>query len=333
MSRVYLYLSARNLPESQFQGSIIDVETLYTQHTTETGQAFTPEALQLAWNLTQGQPWLVNALGYECCFKMAEGWVRTNPITAAMILKAKENLIQARVTHLDQLVDKLKEARVQRIISPMLEGEQLAPDLNKDDVQYVIDLGLIQRTPQGLTIANPIYREVIPRELTYIPQLTFENQFQSAWYIGADGCLDMDKLLTAFQEFFRENAEHWLERFGYKEAGPQLLLQAFLQRIVNGKGRIEREYGFGRGRTDLLIVWPYGNGKLQKIVIELKVRRGRLEPVQAKGVEQTWYYLDRSQAEEGHLLLFDQATTRSWKEKIFKQQATYQGVTITVWGM
>ena len=45
-------------------------------------------------------------------------------------------------------------------------------------------------------------------------------------------------------------------RFDYAEAGPQLLLQAFLQRIVNGGGRIEREYGLSRGRTDLLIIWP-----------------------------------------------------------------------------
>ena len=49
----------------------------------------------------------------------------------------------------------------------------------------------------------------------------------------------MSKLLAAFQQFFRENSEAWLERFDYKEAGPQLLLQAFLQRIVNG-GRLHR---------------------------------------------------------------------------------------------
>ena len=66
------------------------------------------------------------------------------------------------------------------------------------------------------------------------------------------------ELLAAFQTFFREHSEHWVERFQYREAGPQLLLQAFLQRIVNGGGRIEREYGLGRMRTDLLIVWPVG---------------------------------------------------------------------------
>ena len=57
------------------------------------------------------------------------------------------------------------------------------------------------------------------------------------------GSLDVGKLLVAFQAFYREHSEHWLGRFDYREAGPQLLLQAFLQRVVNGGGRIEREYG------------------------------------------------------------------------------------------
>ena len=70
----------------------------------------------------------------------------------------------------------------------------------------------------------------------------------------------MPKLIEAFQQFYRENAEIWLARFSYKEAGPQLLLQAFLQRIVNGGGRIDREYGLGRRRTDLLVIWNYPGG-------------------------------------------------------------------------
>ncbi len=62
-------------------------------------------------------------------------------------------------------------------------------------------------------------------------------------------------LARSIQSFFRENSEHWVERFDYKEAGPQLLLQAFLQRIVNGGGRVEREYELGGMRTDILITW------------------------------------------------------------------------------
>ena len=107
-------------------------------------------------------------------------------------------------------------------------------------------------------IANPIYAEVVPRELTYATQE--DLLVNPAWYIDEDGALNPDKLLEAFQEYFRENSEHWLKLFQYQEAGPQLLLQAFLQRVLNGGGRIEREYGLGRQRVDLFIRWPRPGG-------------------------------------------------------------------------
>ena len=106
-------------------------------------------------------------------------------------------------------------------------------------------------------IANPIYAEVVPRHLNYAVQAGLPQEM--AWYVGADGALDVEGLVAAFQAFFREHSEYWVQRFEqYREAGPQLLLQAHLQRVVNGGGRIEREYALGRGRTDLLIVWPQG---------------------------------------------------------------------------
>jgi hypothetical protein len=309
-----------------------EVEQLLRQHTQESGQVFEPKALELVWSFTQGQPWLVNALAYEVCFKMKEGRNRANPITAAMLTEAREQLILRRETHLDQLVDKLKEARVQRVISPMLQGANLERAVGQDDIQYVIDLGLVSRTSQGLQIANPIYQEVIPRELSFITQLNFESLEQPAWYIAADGQLDMDKLLSNFQQFFREHSGSWVERFDYKEAGPQLLLQAFLQRIVNGGGRVEREYGLGRGRTDLLLVWPHAGGE-QRVVIELKLRYGPLDKTLAEGLAQTWEYIDRNGAEAGHLVIFDRDEQRSWAEKIFVREENYQGHVIKVWGM
>ena len=96
----------------------------------------------------------------------------------------------------------------------------------------------------------------------------------------------MEKLLLEFQQFFREHSESWLERFSYREAGPQLLLQAFLQRIINGGGQITREYGLGMGRTDLFILWHLPDGKLQRFVIECKILYGSAEATNSKGVEQ-----------------------------------------------
>jgi hypothetical protein len=198
-----------------------------------------------------------------------------------------------------------------------------------DDVQYVRDLGLITTDGQ-LEIANPIYREVIPRELTYTTSLTITEQ--PAWYIAPDGRLDLPKLIAAFQVFFREHSEHWIERFDYKEAGPQLLLQAFLQRIVNGGGRIEREYGLGRMRTDLFILWPYGSGQVQKAVLELKILHKGLAQTIAAGLAQIYEYRDRCGADEAHLLIFDRSA-RAWSEKVFRRSEQFRGVGIEIWGI
>ncbi len=307
-----------------------EVEALYAQHTAETGQAFTADAVELAWELTRGQPWLVNALGYEVCFKIEEYRDRTIPITAEVLLAAKEALIARRETHLDQLVDKLQEERVRRVIEPLLSGEGDPELIPMDDVEYVRDLGLVRTEDGQLQIANHIYREIIPRILTYSTQLTIAHQ--PAWYIAADGRLDMDKLLAAFQQFFREHAESWVARFQYKEAGPQLLLQAFLQRVVNSGGRVEREYGLGRRRTDLLVVWPYAGGT-QRVVLELKILYGTLARTIAMGLAQTWEYMDKCGAAEGHLVVFDRRADKAWEEKIFMKEEIYRGLKIKIWGL
>ena len=314
-----------------------EVHALLAQHTEATGQELTAEALTLIWTLTRGQPWLVNALAYQACFRNKAGRDRSRPITAEAVQDAREALILRRDTHLDQLVDKLQEPRVQRVIEPLLSGTPSPDALRPDDLQYVRDLGLVSR--RGLAIANPIYQEVIPRELTYVAQETMFHH-EPAWYVGGDGRLRVPELLEAFQAFFREHSEHWVERFQYREAGPQLLLQAFLQRIVNSGGRIEREYGVGRMRMDLLVLWPVsGEGseqsrqEVQKAVIECKVVRGGVERTLRPGLEQTRAYLDGCDADEGHLVLFDRSEDKPWDEKIYCRDEVVGDRRITVWGM
>lgn len=317
--------------------SAAEIALLYRQHTDETGQAFAEGAFAQVWNLTQGQPWLVNALGYEACFKMKAGRDRSQPITVEQIEQAKENLIQRRETHLDQLADKLREERVRRVIQPLLAGSELADHFHPDDVAYASDLGLIrQERGSPIEIANRIYQEVIPRELSWDIQAGMSQRTQ--WYVQPDGSLDMMKLLSAFQQFFREHAEHWIERFQYREAGPQLLLQAFLQRIVNGGGRIDREYGLGRRRTDLLLHWPLDEtqgflGPMQRVVLELKLLHKSLDATLHEGLEQTADYLDRAGTADGHLLIFDRRPGIAWEEKIFQRIEPHGGYQIQVWGM
>ncbi|HRW94203.1 MAG TPA: ATP-binding protein, partial [Thermotogota bacterium] len=175
-----------------------DIRELYTQHTQQTGQVFEEGVFEMVWEYTEGQPWLVNALAYQACFRDVEGKEWSNAINPTMMERAKNELILRRDTHLDQLVDKLKEKRVQRIIEPMLNGEQIPNDVLADDIEYCKDLGLVKRRENGMGISNDIYREIIPRVLNHVTQIALESEFPSPWYIQPDGKLDMDKLLGAF---------------------------------------------------------------------------------------------------------------------------------------
>ncbi|MEM7588731.1 MAG: ATP-binding protein [Myxococcota bacterium] len=353
--------------------SLRDIQTLYAQHTQETDQRFEEGVCKRVFELTRGQPWLVNALAYDVCFRNKAGQDRSKVITVSDMEAAKERLIQRRETHLDQLMAKLKQERVHRVIEPMLLG--IEQPMSPQDVEYVQDLGLIHCELNGeMRIANPIYHEVIPRQLSYKHQLGIQRR-QADYVTATTGKLHVKKLLQTFQQFFRENADSWLEGFQYKEAGPHLILQAFLQRIINGGGSIHREYALGRGRTDLLITWPhhaavatqaaqkvaidslssrpstqcqqsplgpqqrrahYQRAQHQRIVLELKLLRQKdgFDKKRAEGLEQTAEYMDGCGATEGHLLLFDRRPGKSWDERIWvKPEKSSDGKKITLWGL
>jgi hypothetical protein len=274
-----------------------EVNALLAEHTRETGQVFTPEALARVWTLTQGQPWLVNALAYESCFRIPAGRDRARPIDANLIDQAKENLILRRVTHLDQLADKLREPRVRRIIEPMLAGLSL-DDVPVESLEYLTDLGLLRRVNGSIAVANPIYREVLPRMLAFTPEASMP-QIRPTW-LTATGELDPEALFDAFLAFWRQHGEALLGSAPYHEIAPHLVLMAFLQRVVNGGGSLEREYAIGRGRMDLCL--RYGRLTLG---MELKVwRPGAVDPL-AEGLAQLDDYLAGLNLDSGWLVIFD----------------------------
>jgi hypothetical protein len=279
-----------------------EVQALLLQHTEATGQVFSDEARARLTELAGGQPWLVNALAWEIVSKMRIA----GPIERSHVETAKERLILARATHLDSLTSKLAEPRVRRVIGPLLSGELPEADtVFDDDVSYVVDLGLVKNPP--LRVANEIYREVIARVLSAPVQTVVTADPRR--FVRPDGRFDLDVLLTEFAAFWVEQGESMVEGATYAESGAQLVLMAYLQRVVNGGGVVGREYGIGRRRIDLLIEWPYtdaaGKQQLQREAIELKVwREGRPDPL-PEGLKQLDEYLERVGLPAGVLVLFD----------------------------
>jgi len=298
-----------------------EIAELLAQHTAATGQRFEPEAARRIWELGQGHPWLTSALADQIVRHDVRD--RAVPITAAHVDAAKETIILERRSHIDSLIARLREPRVQRVLDPMLAGEQTGMDVLDDDFSYVLGLGLIRLHRGRFEIANPIYREVVPRTLTFIRQA--QVPVEPAWYVRPDGSLDMAKLFVDWQTFWRKDGHLAAAGFGYREAGPHLMLMAFLQRVVNGGGRVEREYGLGRGALDLMICW-----REARHVVEVKVRRDT--ETEADALDQVARYLDHAGLDEGWLVMFDLRKERSWAEKLFVRDVAHEGKTIRLVG-
>jgi hypothetical protein len=299
---------------------------LYLQHTRATGQNWTKQAIVRAHELTGGQPWLVNALASE----IVERRKHAGLIRRQQVEEAKEALILERATHLDSLVARLMEPRVRRVIEPLLAGELTgAEETYDEDRLYVADLGLVKRT-RPLEIANPIYKEVIARVLTSRAQDNIILDPHS--FVTKRGRLSISRFLDEFSAFWREHGEVLENAGAYHEVAPQLVLMAYLQRVVNGGGFVEREYGVGRDRIDLLVKWPLGERKWQKEVLELKVWREKKRDPLEKGLEQLEGYLERVGVKRGVLVIFDRrGEARPVEERVERSEVkTKKGYRVTL---
>jgi hypothetical protein len=148
---------------------------------------------------------------------------------------------------------------------------------------------------------------------------------EPADYVRADGSLDMPKLMSDWQVFWREDGHLAAEGFRYRESGPHLMMMAFLQRVVNGGGRIDREYGLGRGALDLVVTWQG-----RRHVVELKLRRDT--QTEERALDQVARYLDHAGLDEGYLVLFDLRSTRPWAERLTRETVERAGKRIHVVG-
>ena len=307
-----------------------EISQLYSQHTKLTEQVFESDAEEFIFEQTQGQPWLVNAVACECVEKICK-FDYSIPITKEMAKQAIHNIVLARGTHFDSLMERLKEPRVRRIIQPLMLGESFI-DRSSDDFLYTRDLGLIKECGDKIVSpSNPIYAEIMVRALSWNIQaeLISKKEYDMPKYIK-EGKIDMNYLLGEFQDFWRKNSEIHKERFNkaifdYVEAAPHLTLQAFLQRVINGGGHIHREFALGTGRADLCIEY-----KGYDYPMELKLYEGP-ESI-SDGLKQIDKYIDRCNSSEGWLIVFDRAASKSWDEKIYMREETVNGKKVTIFG-
>ena len=301
----------------------LDIQALYAQHTAETGQTFADGVIEDVWQLTRGQPWLVNAIAYECVTKI-HGSRYDETITVADVETAKEAIIRRRDTHVDSLMERMREPRVRRIVEPLISGDKSDVSYNDEDYRYITDLGLLRIDRGTLVPANPMYAEIIGRYLSRGEQDAMIRSIPETPWVKDDG-LDMAGLMAAFQQFWRENSGADKNIMGYRESVPHLVLMAFLQRVTNGGGYINREMALGTGRLDLCVEF-----RGARYAIEVKTSDNFNGE---KSYSQCAKYLDTLNLSEGWMPIFEKSKEKSWDEKIYSRDVEFEGKTIHVIGL
>ena len=292
-----------------------NVRELFFQHEQEHGQKLAPGLLEKIYELTQGQPWLCNALGEQMCHKL---FPNDLVLGEKHLHEAKEALILSRATHIDQLYYRLDDPRIRQIVIPMLAGDSVG-HIPAEDIEYAIDLGLLHPDSKTYRIANPLYKEILPREMTYTLQKTITED--PKWYTSPDGKLNYQKVMDEFVQFWRE---HGHKEFYIREISSHILFMAWLQRLVNGGGTIHREYALGRKRLDILVEFAG-----QKFVSEIKLYKG--PKTLGQGLNQITEYLDQIGLESGYLMIFKDTIATDDDSRYRIETLTHQGKTVQVY--
>jgi predicted SprT family Zn-dependent metalloprotease len=344
-----------------------EIGNLYRQHTVATGQVFEDSAVERALYWTEGQPWLVNALAYDVVSRQF-GDDYSKVISGIDIDQAAKTLILRNDTHLDSLLERLREPRIRRVMEAVITGIDSFPsEISDDDAKYTLDLGLLKKNlnKDDYQPANPIYQEVIVRAMSSGLQKSFPAEYvQQASEFMNDNNLNMTGLLKTFQVYWRENSEMQTKKYENDSLLSKSIDQA-LQKYditLNIVGREKLVYDVQKSLISLsnealthLVLYAF----LQRVLnggadfIQMEYALGRLRadicvgykkksyPVELKikgakpleeNLEQLSGYMDRCGTSEGWLVIFDKSVVRSWDEKIYWETKTYKDKTIHLVG-
>lgn len=289
----------------------------------KSGRTINHEAVDFIHQLTQGHPWLVNLL-FEQIITLAEG---ETEIGGEHVAEAKEQLIGSSASPLQRWFPFCRRPGVQRVIEPLLTASTPKYFLNHRDLDEASALGLIAGFDPP-RFANRLLEEWIPRRLVLGNDLFLSRHEEE---IAVDGRLNFPALLSRCQSFFAGEGRGVMANMPYPDAGPLLLLQGFIARLVHNHGRIEREVDTAREMVTLFIFWKTPDG-IQTVILGLKPVGAAAEVSVHRHLNQVSHYMDLCETGEGFLVLLPKGGSQPASAASMAHSAEdVDGKTVQLW--
>lgn len=274
-----------------------NVKDLYAQYAEETNQPFTEEAVQMVFDETNGQPWLVNRIGTILTVDVKPKTI--DAITADDVCKAIGRLLKEGNSHFDNLVEKAKQHK-ESFVEIVFNGVEYDPD---SEDQSLLELhGLIRDDNDKAIVTNKIYKKRFVR--MFFREVSRHVEITGKRYYQEDGSLNMESVLREFEKYIAcIGVRAFYEKGKPYEKTGQFLLTAWLYQFVSDSDNdLRYECPTGLGRMDILLTF---NGR--KYIIETKINRykGVLDEAVTQLKDK---YLMTEMVDEGYVVIFDSET-------------------------
>ena len=282
-----------------------EVHELLHQHETETGQQFDAKVKQKIYQITAGQPGLVNGFA----FKLIEDFPDKKIITYDNYLKVEKwYLNEAIDKNFSNILNKAKEER--RFVERLLFTEDKIPfKIDRPSIKLLHTNGLIKKDENdNVTFWVPFYKKRLYD--AFYPYSNGETKnilrsFVLNELLDENDRLILDNFISGYKEYVKRRGFKVFmekdEKGNYSSIKESALIysfetyiQAFLQ-VVGGKSY--READTGLGKSDLII-----NVNSEEYLIETKIYY--YEKQFCDGKKQLAYYCKRLGLDKGVYLVF-----------------------------
>lgn len=284
------------LPPFSYQ----NVHDLYAQYTEETNQPFTAAAIKKVYEVTAGQPWLVNRLGTILTVNVKPKTI--DPIDEKDVDKAIRILLMEKNLHFDNLSEKARMYK-ESFIEIVFDNVEYNPENN--DQSWLEQYGLIKKLEGKAVAANMIYKTRYVN--AFFKEVNADEEIPPQKYELPGNRLDMNSILIDFDQYISQIGVQafYKEKKPYEKTG-QFLLTAWLYQFVRGGGgELRYEIKSGLGVMDILLSY-----KGMRYIIETKVNHKKnVTGLIKRGIDQlAKKYLASESCQEGYLVVFDTQT-------------------------